>query len=78
MEPLITLPPGVRLDVWPTPIAPAPIADPPEVVRLREELRKTMPELVSVLDLFDQLRPMQEVAGRLSGPPPGVLMIERR
>jgi hypothetical protein len=77
METSGTLPAGVRLDTWPDTTAPKAPQDTPEVAQLREELRKSMPEFVGVLDLLAKLRPMQELAGRLAAPQPAKLIIHK-
>jgi hypothetical protein len=57
-------PAGIRLDGWPAAPASQPAQDCPEVARLREELRRRMPELVAVLELLEKIRPLRDLAGR--------------
>jgi hypothetical protein len=77
MTPLGVIPPGMRLDAWPAEAKLATPADSPEVAQLREELRKTMPEITSYLDLLAKLRPLQDLAGQLAAPQPAKLIIQR-
>jgi hypothetical protein len=77
MKPFGILPPGVRLDAWVIEKASQPAEDAPEVARLREELRKSMPELTCVLEMLAKLRPAQDLAARLAGPPPAQLIHQK-
>lgn len=72
-----TVPAGVRLDVWPDAPSPEAPQDAPEVARLREELRKSMPQMVGVLDMLEKLRPIRDLAGRLAGPQPAKMKLHR-
>jgi len=76
MNPLGTLPPGVRLDSWPNQPVLQTSQDHPEVARLKEELRKRMPELIKVLEVLAALSPIQELAGKLAAPPLGILVTQ--
>jgi hypothetical protein len=77
MRSINVLPPGVRLDAWPSVAAPPIPQDPPEVVRLKEELRRTMPELARQLDSLAILQQIRDLAGRLAGPQPAQLTTRR-
>jgi hypothetical protein len=77
MTPFDTLPAGVRLDAWPHNPVPEPPQDTPEIARLRELLRHSMPEFVGVLDLLASLRPVQDLAGRLAAGQPAKLTTQR-
>lgn len=70
-----TLPPGVRLDTWP--VAPSSPQDSPDVAQLREELRKSMPQFASVLEMFEKLRPLRDLAGRLAAAQPAKVTLKR-
>ncbi|HTU18909.1 MAG TPA: hypothetical protein VMG10_12690 [Gemmataceae bacterium] len=68
MNSFITLPAGIRLDPWPEE-TPSPILeDPPEIAQLREEMHKSMPEVATMLDTLNELRPIQDLAARFAGP----------
>jgi hypothetical protein len=47
------------------------------VVRLKEELRRCMPQLVAQLESLALLRQVRDLAGRLAGPQPVKLTIRR-
>jgi hypothetical protein len=69
------MPAGVRLDAWPRP--PEALQDSPEVAQLREELRKSVPQVVIVLDMLAKLGPARDLAGQLAGPQPAKLKMHR-
>lgn len=71
------LPAGVRLDLWPNSFPAQPPDDGPEVTQLREELRKSMPQLAEMLEILKKLRPIQELAARLAGPPQAEVITKR-
>jgi hypothetical protein len=73
MRPPTTSPAGVRLDSWPTAVAPSPPQDSPEVANLRDALRNSQPYLVSQMDMLDKLRNLRDLASRMVGPPPALL-----
>lgn len=73
-----TLPAGVRLDVWLEATSPLPAQDTPEVAQLRDELRRSMPEFVRVLEILAKMRPIRDLAGRLAAPQPVQLTIQKR
>lgn len=72
-----TLPAGVRLDSWPDMSTCQAPQDAPEVAQLREELRKAMPEFTDVLDTLAKLRHIQDLAGRLAGPAPVRVIVQK-
>jgi hypothetical protein len=72
------LPAGVRLDSWPAVTPPQSYQDSPEVAELRAELRKAVPEVVTVLALLEALRPMRELPGRLGTQRPAKVIIQRK
>ncbi len=55
------MPAGVRLDPWPVAANPVATQDSPEVAHLREELRKSVPQMVVVLETLAKLRYAQTV-----------------
>lgn len=77
MRTLVTVPAGVRLDVWPEPPPSAADKDTPEVAKLREELRKSMPQIANVLDILSKLRSVRDLSGRLAGPQPASMQTYR-
>jgi hypothetical protein len=78
MNPALALPAGIRLDVWPN-LQPAPEpADTQEVADLKAELRRSMPEVAAMLDIMVELRPVQDLVGRLAGAPMAQTAIESR
>ena len=68
MNPFYTVPAGVRLDEWPESSPPPTPQDPPEVARLRAELRKSMPQFTLMFEMLAKLRPIQDLTARLAGP----------
>jgi hypothetical protein len=74
MRSINTLPAGIRLDAWPIQPAPPPPQDPPIVVGLKEELRKSMPELAVQLETLAVLRQIRDLAGRVAGPQPAKII----
>jgi hypothetical protein len=72
-----TMPAGVRLDAWPDALPPEAPQDSPEVAQLREELRKSMPQMVGVLETLSKLQQMRDLAGRLAGPQPVKMKLHR-
>jgi succinate dehydrogenase/fumarate reductase flavoprotein subunit len=72
-----TVPAGVRLDAWPDTSPPEAPQDSPEVAQLREELRKSMPQMVGILETLDRLQQMRDLAGRLAGPQPAKMKLHR-
>jgi hypothetical protein len=72
-----TVPAGVRLDAWPGTPPPEAPQDSPEVAQLREELRKSMPQMVGVLETLSKLQQMRDLAGRVAGPQPAKMKLHR-
>lgn len=71
------IPAGVRLDSWePKPAIDEP-AYAPEIEALRDEFRKSMPEVVNMLDALASYRVTRDLAGRLAAPQQSELVIER-
>ena len=62
-----TIPAGIRLDAWPTTLPSKAPEDSPEVAEIRQELRKSMPQVVAVLDVLAKLQTVRDLAGRLAG-----------
>jgi hypothetical protein len=77
MNPIVILPAGIRLDAWPTMQPAKAPEDSPEVAELRRELRKAMPEMTAIFDMFSKLQPLRDLAGRLAGPQPAQTKIHR-
>jgi len=78
MKPMIgTLPAGVRLDAWPEVPTSEATQDSPEVAQLRDELRKSMPQVMGVLEILGKLQYMRDLAGRVSGPQPAKMRLHR-
>jgi hypothetical protein len=73
MRLLTSMPPGVRLDSWPSNAAPQPPKDSPEIANLREELRNSQPYLADQMDMLAKLRELRDLASRMTGPPPARL-----
>jgi hypothetical protein len=77
VNPISALPAGIRLDdAWPRESAPEP-CDAPEVAQLRDELRKSMPEMAGMLETLATYRPIQELVGRLAAPQAAKLVTHR-
>ncbi len=72
-----TAPAGVRLDIWPDAPPPEAPQDSPEIARLREELRKSMPQMAGVLETLSKLQQLRDLAGRLAGPQPAKMNLHR-
>lgn len=77
MKTLVTVPAGVRLDAWPETPPSAAERDTPEVAQLREEFRKSMPQVASVLETLSKLQHMRDLAGRVAGPQPATIIQHR-
>lgn len=77
MNPFITLPAGIRLDEWSDLAATKSEPDAPEVAELREEFRKSMPQVASIFDMLAKLRPINELAGRVRAPVPTKVITRR-
>lgn len=71
------LPAGVRLDAWPESPLREAVTDAPEVVELKAELRRRMPQFVGMLEMLNRLRPLQDLAGRLAGPAQAQVLDQR-
>jgi hypothetical protein len=78
MKSVTVLPAGIRLDAWPQTSTPEPLPDAPEVAALREELRKSMPQVAAMLEMLAKLRPIHELTGRLGAPHPAQLVTFKR
>lgn len=72
-----TVPAGIRLDAWPDAPPRETPQDSPQVAQLREELRKSMPQIASVLEMLGKLRPMRDLAVRIAGPQPAKMKMHR-
>jgi hypothetical protein len=72
-----TVPAGVRLDAWTDTPPPETPQDSPEVARLRDELRKSMPQMADVLETLSKLQQMRDLAGRVAGPRPAKTKLHR-
>jgi hypothetical protein len=72
-----TLPAGVRLDAWPDESPSQAPEDAPEIAQLREELRKSMPQVAEMLEMLTKLRPIRDLKGRLAAPQPAGLITKR-
>ncbi len=68
---------GVRLDAWPEPAIPPTPPEAPEVAELKEELRKSLPQVAELFDVLATLRPVHELTGQLAGPRPARLVTQK-